>query len=127
MEEEYIYNFYCSTLIAFVVGRMPSYYGLESRLYGITLIQWMNVWILRCVSGIPSRFFFAGADDITKEKEPGIEIIERTPQSLIITTAVVYLFKKKRVNEEVTIQHTLHKFYINYTLWYSRLQFSSQS
>ena len=31
---------------------------------------------------------FAGADDITKKREPGIEIIERTPQSLIIITAV---------------------------------------
>ena len=33
---------------------------------------------------------FAGADDITtklaKERETGIEIIERTPQSLIITS-----------------------------------------
>ena len=26
----------------------------------------------------PVYFFFAGADDITKEREPGIEIIERT-------------------------------------------------
>ena len=32
--------------------------------------------------------FFVGADDITKEREPGIEIIERTPLSLIITSNV---------------------------------------
>ena len=25
------------------------------------------------------QIFFAGADDITKEREPGIEIIERPP------------------------------------------------
>ena len=30
--------------------------------------------------------FFAGVDDITKEREPGIEIIERTSKSLIITS-----------------------------------------
>ena len=30
--------------------------------------------------------FLEGADDITKEREPGIEIIERTPLSLIITS-----------------------------------------
>ena len=31
--------------------------------------------------------FFAGADDITKrEREPGIEIIKRTPLSLITTS-----------------------------------------
>ena len=35
-------------------------------------------WILGRTSGIPAEFF-AGADDITKEREPGIEIIERTP------------------------------------------------
>ena len=34
----------------------------------------------------PPQIYFAGADDITKEREPGIEIIERAPLSLIITT-----------------------------------------
>ena len=53
-------------------------------------IVWDNVysldgWILGRVSGIHRRFF-AGADDITKEREPGVEIIERTPWSLIITS-----------------------------------------
>ena len=46
-------------------------------------IVWDNVdsmdgWILGRTSGIPHRFF-AGADDITKERESGIKIIERTP------------------------------------------------
>ena len=46
-------------------------------------IVWDNVhsmdgWILGRTSGIPRRFF-AGEDDITKEREPGSEIIERTP------------------------------------------------
>ena len=44
-------------------------------------IVWDNVamdgWILGCVSGIPRRSF-AGADDIGKEREPGIEVIECT-------------------------------------------------
>ena len=31
-------------------------------------------------------YFSAGADDITKKREPGIAIIERTPKSLIITS-----------------------------------------
>ena len=38
----------------------------------------VNGWILGRASGIP-RDFFAGADYITKEREPGIEIIEYTP------------------------------------------------
>ena len=29
---------------------------------------------------------FAGADDITKEREPGSEIIQRTPKALIVTS-----------------------------------------
>ena len=48
----------------------------------------MNEWILGHVSGIPWNF--VGANDIipnlAKEREPGIEIIKRTPQSLIITS-----------------------------------------
>ena len=53
-------------------------------MYGTTFIfAGKNGWILGCVSGIPRRFFFAGADDIiinlAKEGESGIEIIERTP------------------------------------------------
>ena len=46
--------------------------------------------ILGRVSGIPRRFC-RGDDIITnlaKEREPGIEIIERTPLSLIITRTV---------------------------------------
>ena len=46
----------------------------------------VNGWILESASGIPRRFFFAGADDIIKEREPGIEIIECTPLYLIITS-----------------------------------------
>ena len=38
---------------------------------------------------------FAGADDVitnlAKETEPGIEIIERTPQSLIITGMIIQI------------------------------------
>ena len=38
----------------------------------------------------------AGADDIitnlAKEREPGIEIIERTPQSLIIISVKIYIY-----------------------------------
>ena len=41
-------------------------------------IDSMNGWILGCASGIPADCF-AGADDITKERGPGIRIIERTP------------------------------------------------
>ena len=41
---------------------------------------------------------FAGADDIitnlTKEREPGIEIIERTPKSLIIASSSKGSFRK---------------------------------
>ena len=52
----------------------------------------MNGLILRRVSGIPRRFSFAGAaDDITKEREPRNEIIERTPKSLIITSFNVFI------------------------------------
>ena len=43
--------------------------------------QSTNEWILERVSGIPADF--AGADDIiinlAKEREPGIEIIKRSP------------------------------------------------
>ena len=50
--------------------------------------QSTNQWILGRVSGIPCRF--CRADDIianlTKEREPGIEIIERTPLSVIVTS-----------------------------------------
>ena len=41
-------------------------------------IDSMDGWILGRASGIPRRFF-AGADDITKEREPGSKIIEHTP------------------------------------------------
>ena len=48
----------------------------------------VNEWILR--RGLASPAAFVGADDIIinlkKEREPGIEIIECTPQSLIITS-----------------------------------------
>ena len=46
-------------------------------------IVWDNVdsmdgQILGRTSGIPV-YFFAGADDIAKKREPGVDIIERTP------------------------------------------------
>ena len=31
------------------------------------------------LASYPPQIFFAGADDITKERGPGIEITERTP------------------------------------------------
>ena len=41
--------------------------------------------------------YFAGADNITtnlaKKREPGIEIIERTPKSLIITSIIKFSVK----------------------------------
>ena len=44
---------------------------------------------------------FAGADGLAKEKEPGIEIIERTPyKSLIITLVVLMIFLLFRAKEE---------------------------
>ena len=47
----------------------------------------VNGWILGRASGISRRFFFfsfcggggGGEDNISNEREPGIEIIERTP------------------------------------------------
>ena len=55
--------------------------GVE--IYGTTL-PWMDgSWDSHLAS---PAYFFAGADDITKKREPGIEIIERTPKSLIITS-----------------------------------------
>ena len=48
---------------------------------GQSIYQRMSEWILGRVSGIPADF--AGSDNIitnlAKEREPGIEIIERTP------------------------------------------------
>ena len=63
--------------IAFDVGRTHEFL-IRIRVK----IVWDNVavdgLILGRISGIPRRFF-AGVDDITKEREPGIEVIERTP------------------------------------------------
>ena len=42
----------------------------------------MDGWFLGHASGIPRRFL-AGADDITKERESGSEIIERTPSQYL--------------------------------------------
>ena len=41
-------------------------------------IDSVNGWVSGCTSGIPRRFF-TGADDITKKRKPGIEIIKCTP------------------------------------------------
>ena len=55
----------------------------------------MNGWILGCASGMPCRFFLQVVDDITKERDPGIKIIECTPKSLIVTSFTNYtLFYK---------------------------------
>ena len=52
-------------------------YGLELRLYGTTLIVEMNgSWDAYLA---PPTDFFAGVDDITEEREPGIKIIKFTP------------------------------------------------
>ena len=48
----------------------------------------------------PADFFFAGADDITKERKPGIDVIERTPLSLIITRKL-HVRTKPRFHNEV--------------------------
>ena len=52
-----------------------------------------NEWILGLLFGIPADF--AEADDIitnlAKEREPGIEIIERTPLSLIMSCVVLVI------------------------------------
>ena len=59
-----------NTVIAFNVGRMLPNTDLSRAFMGLVMGQ----WILESPADI-----FAGADDITKEREPGIEIIEHTP------------------------------------------------
>ena len=66
-------------------------YGVRRRKNALLMrtrveIVWDDVavdgWILGRTSGIPRICFCRGgrgADDITKKREPGIEIIERTP------------------------------------------------
>ena len=57
------------------------------------------------MNGLAFPSDFAGADDVinnlAKEKEPGIEIIERTPyKSLIITLVVLMILLLFRAKEE---------------------------
>ena len=64
--------------------------------FGVEIV-WDNQLIKRINASwdtyLASPADFAGADDIitnlAKEREPGIEIIERTPLSLIVTSLVI--------------------------------------
>ena len=72
-----------------------------------------------------SADFFAGADDITKEREPGMEIIERTPQSLIITSSVPYYHCHQpgfsiSLQQVSKVNHTVKK-EIHNKKWYDTL------
>ena len=46
-------------------------------------------------------YFFAGADNITKKREPGIKIIKRTSESLIITSVYLTIIPRARVGYEM--------------------------
>ena len=61
-------------LIAFDEGRTLPNTDLSRDFMGLVVVK--GSWDAHLAS--PADFF-AGADDITKEREPGNEIIERTP------------------------------------------------